>query len=78
MNPLIKSNLSQFVIGGRLFGLSSIGIFIFFLPVTVAGKQSIPLDHIVGWLKATLGTGTAWYAMMMILVDAIYPIISNE
>jgi nucleoside recognition membrane protein YjiH len=78
MNQLVKSSFSQSFVWARLFGLSSIGIFVFFIPITVAGKQSIPLDHMVGWLKVTLGGGTAWYAMIMILAGAIYPIISNE
>jgi len=30
-----------------MLGLSSIGIFIFFIPITVSGKQTIPLDHMV-------------------------------
>ncbi|WP_432467553.1 YjiH family protein [Agarivorans sp. Z349TD_8] len=78
MSQLVKSSASPSLVWARLLGLSSVGIFMFFIPITVAGKQSIPLDHIVAWLKTSLGAGTAWYAMAMILAGAIYPIISNE
>lgn len=78
MTQLINSNLSKNLNWARLLGLSSIGIFIFFIPITVAGKQSIPLDHMVSWIKVTLGQGASWYALLMIIAGAIYPIISNE
>ncbi|MGB5854003.1 MAG: hypothetical protein WBH20_01905 [Oceanisphaera sp.] len=46
---------------GRLLGLSAVG---FFIPISLQGKTSIPLDHMVGWLRAALGeTGAGWYAM---------------
>lgn len=63
----------------RMLGLSSIGIFIFFIPITLQGNQSIPLDHIVGWLRNIMGNNiVTWYAMGMILAGAIYPIITGN
>ena len=63
----------------RLLGLSAVGIFIFFIPVTLAGKTSIPLDHMVGWLRTALGdTGAGWYAMAMILAGALHPLVSGQ
>ncbi|GAA3701629.1 YjiH family protein [Oceanisphaera sediminis] len=63
---------------GRLLGLSTVGIFIFFIPISLQGKTSIPLDHMVGWLRAALGeTGAGWYAMAMILAGAVYPLITG-
>ena len=62
----------------RLLGLSAIGIFIFFVPVTFNDKQSIPLDHIVTFLKTNLGNGAAWYAIAMIWAGAIYPLVTGK
>lgn len=62
----------------RLFGLSALGVFIFFIPISFNGKTSIPLDHLVSLLKSGLGSGTSWYAMAMILAGAIYPLITKS
>lgn len=78
MNTWEKSPLSKKLTWARLLGLSSVGIFVFFIPISLAGKQSIPLDHLVGWIKTTLGVGSSWYALLMILAGAIYPIITKE
>ncbi|MFD1008865.1 hypothetical protein [Oceanisphaera ostreae] len=64
---------------GRLLGLSAVGIFIFFIPISLQGKTSIPLDHMVGWLRAALGeNGAGWYAMVMIVAGAIYPLVTGR
>ncbi|WP_107853054.1 YjiH family protein [Oceanimonas marisflavi] len=63
----------------RLLGLSAVGIFIFFIPVTLNDKTSIPLDHMVGWLRTALGeSGAGWYAMAIILAGAIYPLVTGH
>lgn len=63
----------------RLLGLSVIGIFVFFIPITLQDKTSIPLDHMVIWLRSTLGeAGAGWYAMGMIVAGAIYPLITGS
>ena len=77
MSQLIESNRSWFNIYCRLIGLSSIGIFIFFVPITLNDKQSIPLDHIVNWIRNGLGEGASWYALFMIVAGATYPIFAG-
>jgi len=47
MTKRINSTLSKNLTWIRMLGLSSIGIFIFFISITVSGKQTIPLDHMV-------------------------------
>ncbi|GAA3549061.1 YjiH family protein [Zobellella aerophila] len=79
MNQVTEQTRPQGKAIGRLLGLSAIGIFIFFIPISLQGKQSIPLDHMVGWLRGALGdTGAAWYAMAMILAGAVYPLITGR
>jgi nucleoside recognition membrane protein YjiH len=39
----------------KLFVYSGIGAFMFFVPLTIGGKNTIMLDHIVTFLQATIG-----------------------
>lgn len=57
---------------------SALGIFIFFIPITVNNRSSIPLDHLVTWVRDVLGSASAWYAITMILAGAIYPLWSGS
>lgn len=56
---------------------SSIGIFVFFIPITLNGTSSIPLDHIVTWLNTTFPSVTPIYALLVILGGAIYPFVTK-
>ncbi|MCM3744522.1 YjiH family protein [Sporosarcina luteola] len=60
-------NVSKFSI------FSAIGIFMFFIPIDVNGKNSIPLDHLVTWIRGSIGSGAAYYTMIIVLLGAIYP-----
>lgn len=57
----------------RLIVFSLIGLFTFFIPITINGKSSIPLDHMVTWVQTTFPTLVPYYALMVILLGAIYP-----
>jgi len=52
---------------------SAIGIFMFFVPIEMNGKSSIPLDHLVTWIRESLGKGVSYYAMILVVLGAIYP-----
>ncbi|MBY0122967.1 YjiH family protein [Bacillus sp. S/N-304-OC-R1] len=52
---------------------SAIGIFMFFIPIELNGKNSIPLDHLVTWLRQTAGNVTSYYIMIVVILGAIYP-----
>jgi nucleoside recognition membrane protein YjiH len=62
-----SSNLLKFLI------FSGLGIFMFFVSITIGGKSTIPLDHIVGWIRTTFPTLVPYYALVVILLGAIYP-----
>lgn len=62
----------------KFFVLSAIGIFMFFVPVTIDGKSTIPLDHIVTWLRAEAKPVLPWYALLVILAGAAYPWVSGR
>jgi nucleoside recognition membrane protein YjiH len=63
------SNLSMM----KFFLFSAIGIFMFFVPIAVGGKSSIPLDHLVTWVNTTFSAAVPYYAFIVILLGAIYP-----
>ena len=57
---------------------SLIGSFMFFIPITINGVSSIPIDHIVTWIKVTLPSAVPIYALIVILLGAVYPFISKS
>ncbi|MEH6988589.1 YjiH family protein [Cytobacillus firmus] len=65
-NAIIKNK-------AKFFLFSAIGIFMFFIPVTVNGKSSIMLDHIVTAIQTYLPAAVTYYALLVILLGAIYP-----
>lgn len=56
---------------------SVIGIMVFFIPVSIAGKNTILLDHLVTWVEAILGDNSQWYALALILGGTIHSIMSK-
>ncbi|WLD93063.1 YjiH family protein [Alkalihalobacillus sp. AL-G] len=61
------SAVSKFVL------FSAIGIFMFFIPITVNEKSSIPLDHLVTWFLTNLPGLVPYYALLVVLLGAAYP-----
>jgi len=57
---------------------SIIGIFMFFIPITVNGKNSIPLDHFVTWLRQSIGIGASVYVLVMVVLGAAYPFYNKS
>lgn len=76
-NPQLVTSESQSIYQFRnffrFFFFSAIGIFMFFIPIEIGGKSSIPLDHFVTWLRSLSGTASAYYAMILVLGGAVYP-----
>ncbi|GEN83073.1 histidine transporter [Sporosarcina luteola] len=61
----------------KFFVFSAIGAFMFFVPVTIGGKNSIMLDHIVTWIQTYGGGALPYYALLVILAGAVYPFVSG-
>ncbi len=57
----------------KFLGLSSIGIFMFFIPVTIGEKSTIPLDHAVTFVKNSAPSLMPFYALIVIILGAVYP-----
>ncbi|MES3674669.1 YjiH family protein [Halomonas elongata] len=59
----------------KLFVPSLVGVLIFFVPITLGGKTTIPLDHMVTAARSLLGEGSGFYALALIVAGALYPLV---
>ncbi|WP_313812898.1 YjiH family protein [Glutamicibacter sp.] len=57
----------------RFITYSGIGILVFFLPVTINGKSTILLDHIVSWVRDTAGAAVPYYILALLAAGTILP-----
>lgn len=62
----------------RFFLYSIIGSFAFFVPFTVGEKNTILLDHIVGWLQESLAGALPYITLVMITAGAVYQFASGK
>ena len=53
--------------------LSFIGIFMFFISIEINGKTTIPLDHLVTFIKNTGSVAMPYYGLIVIILGAAYP-----
>lgn len=57
----------------KLVLFSAIGFCFFFIPVSIGEKSTIPLDHIVSWLRSDFSYSTQIYALIIVFAGGIYP-----
>lgn len=62
----------------RFFLYSGIGIFMFFVPITLGEDTTIPLDHLVNWVRDALGDAAPYVVLGLIIGGAIYPFASGR
>lgn len=62
----------------RFFVYSGIGIFAFFVPFQIGEKNTILLDHIVGWIQDGLGSGTRYVVLVLITAGAVFQIATGK
>lgn len=56
---------------------SGLGIFMFFVNIEIGGKNVIPIQHVINFVKATCGAMIPYYALAMVAFGAIYPIVTK-
>lgn len=56
---------------------SGIGVFMFFVPITVDGRNSIALDHLVGLIRATAPDLVTWYCLALIVAGVVVPFVTG-
>lgn len=74
IKPSMEKNLSSIF---KFFFFSAIGIFMFFIPVSIGGKSTIPLDHLVTAIRTTVPSLAPIYALIVMLLGCIYPFITK-
>lgn len=62
----------------KLFVPSALGILIFFVPLTLGGRQTILLDHMVAAARGLLGEAAGLYALALIVAGAAYPLVKGH
>ena len=62
----------------RMIVYSAIGIVMFFVPLTIDGVSTIPLDHLVTWLRELLGPADRWVGLAIIAAGAVAPFVTGR
>jgi len=57
----------------RFVVYSLIGILFFFLPITINGKSTIPLDHLVTWIQTAAAPVVPYIILLMLIGGTILP-----
>ena len=65
--PARASHVAKFVV------FSLIGIAMFFIPITLNGTSTIPLDHLVTFIRNALGPAVPIYILILLLAGTIMP-----
>lgn len=52
---------------------SAVGIFMFFITITINGKETIPIDHLVNAIKGLSPEGVRIYGLVIIVLGGLYP-----
>ena len=62
--------------GARFILYSLIGIFMFFIPITIGPKTTIPIDHIVTYIR-TIPNFTPIFGTIIVTIGGLYPFITK-
>lgn len=57
---------------------SALGILIFFVPLELAGRRTILLDHMVTGARDLMGDASGLYALALIVAGAAYPLLKGH
>lgn len=57
----------------KFFAFSLFGIFMFFISITLNGKKTIPLDHLVTFIRTQFASVIVYYILIIVIAGAVYP-----
>lgn len=57
---------------------SLFGIFMFFFPLNIGGKSTIPVDHIITFITKDLAVAAKYYILLVMYVGAVLPFIRKN
>lgn len=61
----------------RFFVFSALGLFLFFVPVTMSGTRSIMLDHIVTVIHSIFGENIQYYTLAVVFAGTLIPFLTK-
>lgn len=61
----------------KFFVYSAIGAAMFFVPISIGGNRTIPLDHMVTWVRDTVPAALPWYALILVAGGSAYPFLAG-
>ena len=61
----------------KMILFSALGLFMFFVPITVNGRSSLPVDHIVTLVKTHIGAAVPWLMLALIVFGTLRPFFSG-
>lgn len=62
----------------RFFVFSAIGIFMFFVPITIAGTSTIPLDHLVTAIRDHAAPVVPFVALALVAFGTVRPFVTGS
>ncbi|WP_432722520.1 YjiH family protein [Staphylococcus equorum] len=62
----------------KFFIYSLIGIICFFVPITINGKSTILIDHIVQWITFLVNPILPYYVLLLIIIGTLHPFINKK
>lgn len=62
----------------RFFVFSAIGIFMFFVPITIAGKNTIPLDHLVTAIQTYAEPVVPFAVLALVVLGTLRPFVTGS
>ncbi|WP_164667344.1 YjiH family protein [Virgibacillus doumboii] len=62
----------------KFFIYSFIGAFTFFIPITINGTSTIPLDHMVTFVEENFTAAVPYYILLVIIFGAVYPFVNKS
>ena len=71
-----KSENSAAVLKFLLYSL--FGIFMFFFPLEIGGKSTIPVDHIIMFITSDLAVVAKFYILLVMYIGAALPFIRRN
>lgn len=72
-----QSSQKSMLVTYKFIFFSLFGVFMFFIPITLMGKSTIPIDHLVTFIKGSLGSIVKYYALIVIIAGGLYPFIKK-
>ena len=67
-----SGNILKFVL------CSLFGVFMFFYPLTIGGKSTIPVDHSISYIRANWASGAKLYVLLVMYCGALLPFLRKN